>query len=137
MKPVLDLTQIAWSHQQGDITIIGTWYGENLRPCMVLVPTYRSRSGYKPAVIVIDDAYLWSTEFGSPGYVAKEAPAIVQSLGFDVTPQQCARVANIIQDYMSDLLRIPPKPVERVVVADAILTDESGKQRHTEILDNA
>lgn len=136
-RPALDLTQVAWAHQHGDITVFGTWFGENLRPCIAIVPTYRSRSGFKPAVILVDDAFLWSAEFGNPGYVAMQAPQIVNSLGFDVTPQQCARIANLIQDHMSDLLTIPPKPIERVVVADAILTDQNGRQRHTEIKDHA
>lgn len=137
-RPALDLTEISWSHQHGDVTMIGTWFdnGEALRPCIAIVPSYRSRDGFKPAVILVDDAWRWSAEFGQPGYVAVEAPKIVYSLGFDVTPQQCARIANLIQDHMSDLLNIPPKPVERRVVADAIRTDENGKQTHTEILDH-
>ena len=135
-RPALDLTEIAWSHQHGDITFVGTWYGDELRPCIAIVPSYRSREGYKPSVILVDDIWKWSAEFGLPGYVAMEAPRIVYCLGFDVTPQQCARVANLIQDHISDLLKIPPKPVERRVVADAIRTDENGKQTHTEILDH-
>lgn len=137
MKPALDLSEIAWSKQHGDITLIGTWFGDDLRPCLVLVPSYRKRSGFRPAVVLMDDAWRWSTELGTPGYVMDQAPKIVANLGFDVTPQQCARVANLIADHIGDLLNIPPKPAAREVVADAIITSEGGKQRHIEITDHA
>lgn len=136
-KPALDLTQTHFTQQHGDITVFGSWFGDELRPCLVLIPTYRRRGSFKPSVILIDDAYLWSTEFGIPGYVMQQAPQIAFSLGFDVTPQLCARIANMVQDHMADLLQIPPKPVELFVAADAIVTDENGRQRHTEILDHA
>lgn len=136
-KPSLDLTQTHFTRPCGDITIHGSWYGDELRPCLVIVPTYGRRGYYKPSVILVDDAYLWSTEFGSVGYVMQQAPKIVAYLGFDLSAQLCARVANLVQDHMADLLQIPPKPVELFVVADAIATDENGRQRHTEILDHA
>lgn len=136
-KYALDLTQTHFTKRHGDITIHGTWFGEDRRPCLVIVPTFGRRGMYRPSVILVDDAYLWSAEFGQAGYVMQQAPKIVACLGFDVTPSLCARVANLVQDHMADLLQIPPKPVELFVVADAISTDENGRQRHTEILDHA
>lgn len=134
MKPALDLTQFHDRQQHGDITVYSTWFGDNLRPCLALIPTYR-RTGFKPAVILVDDAHLWSVDTGSPFYVQQQTPRIAQALGFEPTPALCARIANLIDDHLSDLLRIPPKPAERVVVADAILTNQDGKQRHFEVKD--
>ncbi len=136
-KHALNLSEIAWSRQHGDISIIGCWFGDELRPCLVLVPSYRKRSGFRPAVVLIDDAWRWSPDLGTPGYVMDQAPKIVANLGFDVTPQQCARVANLLADHIGDLLTIPPKPAAHEIVADAFMTDEDGKQRHFEIADHA
>lgn len=134
MKPALDLTQPAFTHRSGDITVYGGWFGEDLRPCLALLPSYRRR-GFRPAVVLMDDAHMWDTQIGNPFYVRQEAPRMAVALGFEPTPQTCARIANLINDHLSDLLRIRPKPAERAVVADALLTDEHGRQIHHEIQD--
>lgn len=133
-KPDLDLTQPAFTYIHGDITLFGAWFGESLRPCLALLPSYRRR-GFKPVVVLMDDAHLWDTQIGSPFYVKQEAPRMAVALGFDPTPATCARIANLINDHLSDLLSIRPKPAELAVVADALLTDESGRQTHHEIQD--
>lgn len=134
MKHDLDLTQSHFSQQHGELTVFGTWFGEDLRQCLAIIPTYRRR-GFFPAVIMLDDAYLWAIETGSPFYVQQEAPKIARALGFDPTPSLCARIANTINDHLSDLLTMPPKPAERFVAADAIMIDANGKERHFEVKD--
>jgi hypothetical protein len=141
MRPDLDLTQHHFTRQRGDITLYGAWFGQALRPCLVLVPSFRRRrqagegAAFKPAVILVDDAWRWAPETGSPFYVQQEAPRIASALGFSPTPALCARIANLVADHISDLLTIPPKPAERVVVADAISTDHDGREHHREVLD--
>lgn len=139
IRPDLDLTQHHFARTLGDITVYGAWFGEDVRPCLVLVPSFRKRrvlgeaAGFKPVVVLVDDAWRWDTRTGSPFYVQQEAPRMAQSLGFDVTPALCARIANLIADHLGDLLSIPPKPSQRIVVADAIRTDQDGRETHTEI----
>lgn len=138
-KPALNLAHYHWRQQHGDITIYGTWYGENLRPCLVLIPTYKRKGQgqWGPCVVLVDDAHLWAVDTGSPFYVQQHAVKFAMSLGFEPSPQLCARIANLIDEHIGDLLTIPPKPAERHVVADAIITSESGQQRHIEITDHA
>lgn len=134
MKPAIDLTQTHKTWVRGDITVHATWFGDELRPCIVLVPTHRRR-GFKPAVITVDDAHLWCVETASPFYVQQQTPKIAEAIGITPTPANLARIANLIDDLTSELLTIPPKPAERVVVADAFLTDQDGKERHIEVKD--
>ena len=47
------------------------------------------------------------------------------------------KIGSAIRDCLSDLISMPPKPVlDRVVVADAIRTDENGREHHAEISEN-
>lgn len=44
-RPVLDLTVRHFTRELGDLTVIGTWYGADLKemePVLCLVPTYRA-----------------------------------------------------------------------------------------------
>lgn len=136
-KPDIDLSKIHKKYTTSDISVYFTWYGENNRPCLVLLPTYRSRGSYKPAVILVDDAYQWATETGSPFYVQQQSIKIAKALDFAPTPQTLARIANIIADSIGELLNIPPKPsFGSKVVADAFITQENGKQKHFEMTEN-
>ena len=136
-KPDIDLTKIHKKYTMGDITVYLTWFGEHNRPCLVLLPTFRSRDSYKPAVILVDDAYQWATETGSAFYVQQQSIKIAKALDFTPTPQTLARIANIIADSIGELLNIPPKPsFASKVVADAFITQENGKQKHFEITEN-
>lgn len=134
VKHDLDLTQTHFSQQHGDLTVLGAWFGEDLRQCLAIIPTYRRR-GFAPVVVLLDDAYLWAAEAGSPFYVQQEAPKMAEALGFDPTPAVCARIANTINDHLGDLLLMPPKPAERYVAADATMIDHNGKERHFEVKD--
>lgn len=132
MDYALDLTRYAFRHQRGDLTLYGTWFGkDNPRPCLVLTATYRRTV---PCVVLLENAWLWSDEVGDPGHCARSSVNFAQYLGLDYTNQiTCMRVTSLIQDHLGDLIAMPPKPNERIVVADAILTDEHGKERHAEV----
>ena len=36
----LDLTQSHFVKTRGDLTLYASWYGERLRPCLVVLPTF-------------------------------------------------------------------------------------------------
>lgn len=131
-KYALDLTQNAWKRQHGDITVYGTWYGEHLKPCIVLVPAHRQI--VKPCVVLLDNAWMWSEEIGEPGHCARTAMVFAEYLGLDhLSAMTVQRIASIIRDSLSDLIGIKPKPTDNIVVADALWTDTDGKRRHAEV----
>ena len=136
-RPDLDLTQRAWMQQHGDLTVYGSWFGPKLRPCIAILPSYKRRRGYHPVVVLIDDAWQWEPRTGSPLYVQTVVPEMAQALGMEPTPALCARIANLINDHLGDLLTMPPKPAERIAVADAIVTDQDGRETHKVITEAA
>ena len=131
----LDLTQPAFQKARGELTIYGAWHGKRLRPCLVVLPTYRRGT---PLVIEVDDAWRWNPDDAQadPRHNMRLTVAFLQANGMDATnPFTAMKVASLVHDYLGDLLRIPPKPGETIVVADAIQTDRnSGKVTHREII---
>lgn len=141
IRQVLDLTVYAWRQQHGDLTVYGTWYlgdAEGPWPCMVIVPTYRTfTQSYVPCVVSIDLAWIWSEEEGDPEYAAETAISFADTLGIGANPQNVFRIASIVRDHIADLIKIGPRPAEhKKIVADALLKDENGRERHTEIRDD-
>lgn len=132
----LDLTQSAFEKTRGDLMLYGSWYGKRLRPCLVVLPAHRKER--KPLVVTLDDAWAWNPDDpdASPRYTA---PLIMQFLignGFDHTNIFTHhRVLSLIHDHLGDLIRMPVKPLNTVVVADAFRTDrDTGKTIHQEII---
>lgn len=132
----LDLTRYHHKRQHGDITAVYTWFGEELRPALVLIPTYRQHhEKTTPCVIPLENAWKWDEYVGDPAGCARTCFQFAGYLGLDpLSSMTCQRIASIIRDGLGELLTIPPKPDERIVVADAIVTDERGKQRHLEVM---
>lgn len=134
-KPTIDLTKVYRTQVDGDLTIHQTWCpaDENdYEPCLVLVPTYRvlASHSYKPCVIALSSAWKYNED----GYLWSAAEHIAKILGLG--PSATYRVARHINDHLLDLIKMPTRPVEQVVVADAIITNESGKRLHAEILED-
>lgn len=135
-RPILDLELQLWRRPFGDITVIGTWTLDDDQPCLVLVPTYSRPTGERitPSVIRLRDAYLWTPETGDPTVTAPRTHAYAQGLGFHTpSPSLLMRIFSIIEDCLSDLLRMPPMPRQSAgeIVADVIATDvETGKTIH-------
>lgn len=130
----LDLTQVAFEKHYGDITIFGTWFGKDRRPALVLMPTaYIGVPGVTPCVVPLSHAWRW-TDIGEPQHCARVSVMFAESLG--LSPHNIPtlmRITSIIRDHVGDLLMIPPKPTERVVVADAVRTDQDGREHHSEV----
>lgn len=136
MKYALDLTRYHHKRQHGDITAFYTWFGEELRPALVLIPTYRQdNQRTTPCIIPLDNAWKWDENVGDPEGCARSCFQFAGYLGLDpLSSMTCQRIASIIRDGLGELLSIPPKPDERIVVADATVTDQNGKQRHFEVM---
>lgn len=132
----LDLTRYHHKRKHGDITAVYTWFGEELRPALVLIPTHRQHhEKTTPCVIPLENAWKWDEHVGDPAGCARTCYAFAGYLGLDpLSSMTLQRIASIIRDGLGELLNIPPKPDERIVVADAVITDEHGKQRHHEVL---
>jgi len=138
VKPDLDLNITQFKRVFGDITVVGTWFGKDHKPAIVLMPT--NLMGVRqiiPCVVPLTSAWAWAEETGNGSHCARQSAIFAEALGLNTANiNEVMRVTSIIRECMNDLLSIPPKPTERVVVADAIHTDASGKQHHTEIVEN-
>lgn len=133
----LDLTKVWWQQSHGDITAFGTWFGRDRRPAIVLLPTARIGAlNVVPCVVPLDGAWRWADD-GDPRHCARVSFLFAQSMGLTAYNQfTLMRITGIIQGHLGDLLTMPPKPTERHVVADAVRTDQYGRQHHSEIAEH-
>ena len=140
MNHALDLTKTQWQRSFGDVTALGSWFGKDATPCIVLVAS-RSLGTERaiPCVVMLNNAWMWDEEIGIPSYAVKNSITFADALGLNAAdPRSVIRVTSIIHECLQDLLTMPPRPKgDQVVVADAIITDQStGKERHSEVLGN-
>ena len=135
-RPALDLSKRHAEHIDGELTTILTWYGETVEdsePCIVMIPTFRTLAPghWKPCVIALSSAF----RYDDAQYLWDSASSIASILG--IGSSATFKVADKIQSCLLELIKMPPRPVEqRTVVADAILTDESGRQTTAEIIED-
>lgn len=127
MTYALDLTHYHFVKQRGDITIYGTWVGEDVadsEPCLALVPTH-SRGRVTPCCVALSSAW----KYDEPSYMLSMAMHFNRALGFADSMSSVHRVATAIHDHLQDLIEMPPRPVrsERAA-ADAVITEESGRR---------
>ncbi len=135
---VLDLTQTHFEKTRGDLTLYGSWYGDQRRPCLAVLPA-KLKEASIPLVIVLDDAWKWNPDDpdAQPENSARQIGAFLYANGFDSANTFTAqRVVGLVHDHLGDLLRIPPKPTSSVVVADAFRTDQDGSVTHIEVREN-
>lgn len=137
LSPDLDLTKYHQRRTLGDITLFLTWFGPKHERCLILIPTAKEgHEGVIPTGIMEKDAWLWDEKIGDGRYCARRTVEMLQCLGMAFSMTRAQRVTDIIRSHLEDLARMPPKPTERKVVADAIVTHESGRQEHSEIVEN-
>jgi hypothetical protein len=134
-KPVLDLNKVHSRQQLGELTVMLTWCpadDNDFEPCMVLAPTYRALapSSMKPCVIALSSAWKYNED----AYLWQQARHIANILG--LSPSAQYSVAKAINDGLLDLINVPPRPLDQVVVADAIARNERGQTLHAEILED-
>jgi len=134
IRPVIDLTKNHWTKAHGDLTVYGTWFydkDDGWVPCLVILPTFRQGT---PCIVSMDLSWIWSEEHGDPEYAAETATAFAVGLGLPPVARSCFRIASMIRDHLGDLLSIPPRPADdQIVVAEALVSEQDGKQRYAEI----
>ena len=133
----LNLTESHFVKVRGELTMYGSWYGDRLRPCLAIVPTFRNDK--TPLLVELDSAYRWNPDDKDvdPRGCAALVMQFLHENGLDSGDILHAhmRVMSFIHDHLGDLLTMPPKPTNLVVVADAFRTDhETGKTTHQEIV---
>lgn len=136
--PDLDLTKYAFRRVKHGIVAYGTWYGRKREPALALISAvFEGLPGALPCVIPLNDAFLWAEETGEPRYWARMTLRFAAALGLNPANQfDGYKVLDIIRDNLGDLVMMPPKPTEKLVVADVIRTDEYGRESHHEVTDN-
>lgn len=133
MRHALDLTQCAFKARHGDLLVFGSWFGDKLEPCLAITETYRlGLRPVVPCVVPLSAAFAWDEHRGDILHTAATAAIFADKLGLDPLSGP-VRVVSLIREHLGDLISMPPKPAERVVVADAIRTDADGREHHTEI----
>lgn len=114
MRHVLDLDRRRFTHQRGEITVIGTWArpkGE-WEPCLALVRTgHIDNPTFKPGLIHLSDAYIFSEDpyIGEPETAAMLCIEIMRGLRLNNADRLVPRrIAGIIHDFLQDLIEMPP-----------------------------
>lgn len=132
----LDLTRYHQRYQHGDLSVFLTWFGNDLVPCLVIVPSYyEGFDRVTPCIVLQKDAWIWSTAIGDGAHCARTSYQFCQHLRIAPEPNNCIRITSIIRDHIGDILSVPPAPFDTAVVADAIRRDSNGKEHYTEVRD--
>lgn len=133
-QPAIDLTRHAFVRELGEFTIFGTWLynaeQEDTEPCLVIIPRYRARGTYRPAVIPLSAAF----RYNDPRHLARAAAIFAMNLGFQEMTE-ANKVADLIYDHLGDLVSMPVDPTVATVAADATITMPDGTKRSIEMLD--
>lgn len=142
LTPALDLTRYHARYEHGDLHVYLAWWtgaeDEPPRPCIVLLPIRRqSWEKAKPAVVLLEQAWLWS-DIGDPAYAVRCAFAFCKGLGLDEkNPSNVIRVRSLINEHLGDLLAMPPMPMEMRRVQHmgdmTIVERETGVKREIEV----
>lgn len=118
----LDLNLRHFHRQVGDLTVTGTWVGtEEYEPAIVLLPAYRHA---KPCIIALSAAF----KYDDPRYLAHSARAFGKILGLTDDLATTAKLADLIHESLTDLLKIPPMPTTEKVVGEVEVQTADGRR---------
>lgn len=87
----------------GDILAILTWVNDER--ALVLMPAHRAAGA--PWFIVCESA---AYKYDNPQYLARQAAQAASVLGMDETTSTWYRIADLIINYLPDLIRMPTAP---------------------------
>lgn len=87
----------------GDILAILTWVNDER--ALVLMPAHRAQGS--PWFIVCESA---AYKYDNPQYLARQAANAARVMGMEETTRTWVRVADIIMNYLPDLIRMPAAP---------------------------
>lgn len=102
MSVSIDLSKAHAAHAFGDMIQILTWVNDER--AMVLLPRYRKGA---PWFIVCESA-AW--KYGDVSYLARQSAKAAQVLGMDENKSSAMKIATIIHEGLSDLIRMPSSP---------------------------
>lgn len=91
------------AHIVGDVLAILTWVNDER--ALVLMPAHRAQGA--PWFVVCESA---AYKYDDPRYLAKQAAKAATVMGMDETTSTWVRVADIIMNYLPDLIRMPSAP---------------------------
>ncbi|HZJ97553.1 MAG TPA: hypothetical protein VFD12_06930 [Oligella sp.] len=139
-RPVIDLTKYHARRESKGLVLFSTWWwnGEEgqYEPGLVLV-TARGLQGKEktvPCLIPLSSAYAYHDEQNGHRHLLAMSKLFNEQMGGADTLTEVHNVADLIHGSLLDLIAMPPRPTElERVVADAVATDQNGKQIHAEI----
>ena len=103
MAVQLDPRKAHQAHVLGDVLVILTWVNDER--ALVLMPAHRAQGS--PWFVVCESA---AYKYDNPRYLAQQAAKAAQVMGMDETTSTWVRVADIIMNYLPDLIRMPSAP---------------------------
>lgn len=103
MSVQLDPRKAHKAHIVGDILVILTWVNDER--ALVLMPAHRAKGS--PWFIVCESA---AYKYDNPNYLAQQAAQAASVIGMDETTSTWYRVADLIMNYLPDLIRMPSAP---------------------------
>jgi len=102
MTATLDPRKAHAAHMIGDIVCILSWINDER--AMILMPARRKGA---PWFCLLESA---AYKYDDPRYLARQAVKAAEVLGMDETTSTWIRVADIIMNYLPDLIRMPSAP---------------------------
>lgn len=129
-QPCIDLNFTAWHRTVGEYTVAGTWYRHengDSEPCLFIHPSHAYVG--RPAVIRLSDAY----KFVNPREAARQVRSFALGMGKE-SLMQAHRLADLINDHLSDLISMKPDPRKREAVADVTVRFGDGRTKSVELL---
>ena len=87
----------------GDVLAILTWVNDER--ALVMMPAHRAQGA--PWFIVCESA---AYKYDDPRYLARQAAKAASVMGMDESTSTWVRVADIIMNYLPDLIRMPAAP---------------------------
>ncbi len=106
----LDPRKAHKAHIIGDVLAILTWVNDER--ALVLMPAHRAPGS--PWFIVCESA---AYKYDDPGYLARQCATAARVMGMDETTSSWVRVADIILNYLPDLIRMPSAPEPEMMSA--------------------
>lgn len=103
MAVQLDPRKAHKAHIIGDVLMILTWVNDER--AMVLMPAHRAQGS--PWFIIMESAAF---KYDDPRYLAQQSAKAAQVMGMDESTSTWVRVADIIMNYLPDLIRMPSSP---------------------------
>lgn len=130
-KPAIDLAYSLWTREVGEYEITGTWFrhdDNNTEPCLFIRPVKGLPRGCRPAVVLLSSAYLYV----NPRDAAQTVRSLAVGMGMDGLTQW-TKLADMINDHLSDLISMPPDRRKREAIGDVEVTI-GGRKRSGELL---